>query len=165
MAITFAMVDAVSRSVELVREAAARALRIEDVAVELADAIRRESGRRWVGIYRVTDGFVINVAWSGPAAPAHPTFPSSQGLTGAAIAERATVCSNDVANDSRYLANQATTGSELIVPVILQGDVVGTVDVEEPNLGAFSSEDEARFAEIAAALSPLYRRGDSGRQR
>jgi L-methionine (R)-S-oxide reductase len=150
-----------SRIVELVRGSAARAVRIDDVATELAESIRRESGRRWVGIYRVKDGFVVNLAWSGPAAPAHPMFPIGEGLTGAAIAERAPVCSNDVANDPRYLTNQATTGSELIVPVLLDGDVVGTVDVEEPQVEAFTREDEARFEEIAASSAIGVRESQS----
>jgi putative methionine-R-sulfoxide reductase with GAF domain len=148
------------RIVERVRMAVARAERIEEAAGELAALIRRESGRRWVGIYRVTDRLIVNLAWSGPAAPAHPTFPVGQGLTGAAVTARATVCSNDVTNDPRYLANQSTTGSELIVPVLLEGDVVGTLDVEEPIAQAFTRGDELQFEAIAAALSPLYRRDE-----
>jgi putative methionine-R-sulfoxide reductase with GAF domain len=143
-------------TVERVRDATARAMRIEDVAWELADLIRHASGRRWVGIYRVTNALVVNLAWSGPGAPAHPTFPIGRGLTGAAIAGRATVCSNNVAADPRYLTNQATTGSELIVPVLLDDEVVGTLDVEEPEANAFGPEDETQFEEIAAVLSPLY---------
>ena len=85
--------------VERVREAAARVALIDDAAPELAALIRRESGRRWIGIYRVTNGLVVNLAWSRPAAPAHPTYPVGDGPTGAAIAARASVCSNDVAND------------------------------------------------------------------
>ena len=39
------------------------------------------TGRRWVGVYEVTPTEVVNLAWSGPAPPAHPTFPAAQGLT------------------------------------------------------------------------------------
>jgi L-methionine (R)-S-oxide reductase len=144
------------RVVESVRAAVAEAGRIEDVAGRLAELIRRESGRRWVGIYRVTRDVVVNLAWSGPAGPAHPRFPTGRGLTGAAIVTRATVRSDDVARDPRYLTNQPTTGSELIVPVLLDDAVVGTIDVEEGNLHAFTAEDERLFEEIAAVLSPLY---------
>lgn len=34
-----------------------------------------------MGIYSVNGGVVANETWSGPAAPAHPTFPVTQGLT------------------------------------------------------------------------------------
>jgi len=142
--------------VEQVRAVVAGAGRIEEVAGALAQLIRSGSGRRWFGIYRVNADVVVNVAWSGPAPPAHLRFSVDQGLTGDAIARRATVRSDDVANDPRYLTNQETTGSELIVPVLLDDAVVGTIDVEEPHRHAFSSEDERLFEEIAAVLSPLY---------
>jgi L-methionine (R)-S-oxide reductase len=127
-----------------------------DRAKRVADLIRATTGRRWVGIYAVTPDEVENLAWSGPSPPAHPTFPASHGLTGAAIRDRSTVVSNDVAKDPRYLTALESTGSEMIVPVIVEGTVVGTVDVEDERLGAFSREDEKLFEEIAGALHPLY---------
>jgi putative methionine-R-sulfoxide reductase with GAF domain len=153
-------------SLEDIRKAAEAATAIGDAAEDLVRLIRAAGRRRWVGIYRVTADEVVNLAWSGPAPPAHPRFPSDRGLTGAAIATRTTVCSNDVANDSRYLTNQPTTGSELIVPILLDGTVVGTLDVEDGHTGAFTAADEALFEEIAGWLSALYDRPTgSGRSR
>lgn len=129
----------------------------EDRAKRIADRIRQATGRRWVGIYAVTSEEVVNLAWNGPSAPAHPTFPAAQGLTGAAISQQATVISNDVARDPRYLVALESTGSEMIVPVIVDGKVVGTVDVEDERTGAFSSEDQQLFEMIATALEPLFR--------
>jgi L-methionine (R)-S-oxide reductase len=129
----------------------------EDRARTITDLIRQETGRRWVGIYAVTDQEVVNLAWSGPAPPAHPSFPVAQGLSGAAIKERATVISNDVGADPRYLVALESTGSEMIVPVLLEGDVVGTLDVEDKQLGAFAIEDQRLFEEVARALEALFR--------
>jgi GAF domain-containing protein len=122
-----------------------------------AELIRTRTGRRWVGIYRVTSDEVRNLAWSGPAAPAYPNFPIDLGLTGAAIRSGTAVLSNDVANDPRYLTNQASTGSELIVPVLLNGRVVGTLDIEDERTNAFNKVDQVLFQELALALSKLYR--------
>lgn len=141
-----------------VRSTAEAAASIDEAAARLVALLRTGTGRRWVGLYRVTATDVINLAWSGPAPPAHPVFPRSQGLTGAAIAARAAVRSDDVARDPRYLTNQATTGSELIVPVMLEGEVVGTLDIEEAHANAFRPSDERLFEAIAVVLSPLYRR-------
>lgn len=142
---------------ERARRAAAAASSIEEAAAGLAELIRVGSGRRWVGLYRVTAAEVVNLAWSGPAPPAHPRFPTESGLTGAAIRARATICSNDVARDPRYLTNQPTSGSELIVPILLDGEVVGTIDVEEDRTQAFAAGDETPFEVVADALRPLYR--------
>jgi L-methionine (R)-S-oxide reductase len=128
----------------------------EDRAKKIAELIRNETGRRWVGIYAVTPTEVVNLAWSGPSPPAYPRFAVGQGLTGTAIAERTTVASNDVAADPRYLVALETTGSEMIVPVVVGDEVVGTVDVEDGRRDAFDDEDRKLFEEIAMALRALY---------
>jgi putative methionine-R-sulfoxide reductase with GAF domain len=66
------------------------------------------------------------------------------------------VLSNDVANDPRYLTALESTGSELIVPVLVEGRVVGTLDVEDERTAAFDEGDRATFEELAAALTALY---------
>ena len=142
--------------VERVRREAGSDAAPEERARRIAELTRVGTRRRWAGIYRVTDERVTNLAWSGPAAPAYPSFPRAQGLTGAAIESGRTVVSNDVASDSRYLTNQDTTGSDLIVPVFVEGKVVGTLDVEDEGTGAFADADEALFETLAAAIAPLY---------
>jgi L-methionine (R)-S-oxide reductase len=143
--------------VEDVRHEAATDAPAEARARRAAELIRARTGRRWVGIYRVTTEEVRNLAWSGPAAPAYPNFPIDRGLTGAAIRSRSTVLANDVASDPRYLTNQESTGSELIIPVLLDGRVVGTLDIEDARTNAFSEDDQTLFEQLAAALPDLYR--------
>jgi L-methionine (R)-S-oxide reductase len=142
--------------IDRVRYESARTGSREDRAKRIADLIRQETGRRWVGIYAVTSEEVVNLAWSGPSAPAHPRFAATEGLSGAAIRQQATVISNDVARDPRYLVALPSTGSEMIVPVSVEGRVVGTVDVEDERPGAFDSEDQRLFEELASALQALY---------
>jgi GAF domain-containing protein len=107
-------------------------------------------------VYAVEGDHVVNLAWSGPGPPAHLRFPIGAGLTGAAIEERQTVVSNDVANDPRYLTALDTTGSEMIVPVLAGGRVVGTLDVESDRTGAFADEDRAELERVARELLALY---------
>ena len=142
--------------IEDVRSAASADDPREKRAKSVADLIRGRTGYRWVGIYRITESEVRNLAWSGSAAPAYPNFPIDRALTGAAIESRASVVSNDVANDARYLTNQDSTGSELIVPVIADETIVGTLDVEDAQTDAFEDRDIAFFESVAAALRGLY---------
>jgi putative methionine-R-sulfoxide reductase with GAF domain len=125
-------------------------------AQRVADLVRLKTGRRWVGVYRVEEDEVVNLAWSGPAAPAYPRFPIDRGLTSAVIESGRSVLSNDVANDPRYLTALDTTGSELIVPVLIDGGVVGTLDVEDERTNAFEHEDRALFEQLTEALRGLY---------
>jgi hypothetical protein len=66
-------------------------------AAESCRVIKDATGVRWVGIYSVTGDQVLNEAWSGPSAPAHAVFASTQGLTAHAVSSSRPVLSNDVA--------------------------------------------------------------------
>jgi GAF domain-containing protein len=144
--------DVVDRVARICAEPGSRS----DRAQRVADRIRHGTGHRWVGVYSVAGGVVTLAAWSGPAPPAYPEFPADRGLTGAAIAARDVVVSNDVAADPRYLTNSETTGSELIAPVLAGSEVVGTIDLESDRLGAFSEADADLARRLAAAVARLW---------
>jgi putative methionine-R-sulfoxide reductase with GAF domain len=126
--------------------------------MRVAELIRQSADYRWVGLYDVGPEVVSILAYSGPSAPAHPQFPLSKGLTGAAIREKKTVLVNDVRNDPRYLTTFGNTLSEIIIPVrgAKTGTVVGTIDVESAAANAFSSEDQTRLEEYAVAARELW---------
>jgi L-methionine (R)-S-oxide reductase len=127
-------------------------------AKRLAEMIRKLGEYRWVGVYDVTAEQVSIIAWSGPGAPEYPKFPSSKGLTGAAIEQKKTVIVGDVRNDPRYLTAFGSTLSEIIVPVLAPGEerVIGTVDVESENANAFSARDQQMIEQCAQAALPLW---------
>jgi putative methionine-R-sulfoxide reductase with GAF domain len=127
---------------------------------EIANHIRTYGSYRWVGLYDVNhrSGVVTNLVWSGPSAPAYPTFPMTNGLTGAAVTERATVNVGDVSADGRYLTALGTTRSEIIIPVFDRegASVVGTIDVESEALDAFGKDVEDLLQSCAAMIRPLW---------
>ncbi len=133
-------------------------------AKRLAELIRKLGEYRWVGVYDVDAENVSIIAWGGPGAPEHPTFPVTKGLTGAAIREKKAVVVGDVRNDPRYLTtlsnNQSggSTLSEIIVPVLAPGDdrVIGTVDVESEQANAFGPRDQQMIEQCAQAALPLW---------
>jgi GAF domain-containing protein len=104
----------------------------------------------------VTESSVENEAWSGPGPPAFPTFARERGLTAHALRTRSPALSNDVANDPRYLANQEDSGSELILPVIRDGQSVGTLDIESDEIGAFEGKLIAQLERCAVELVVLW---------
>jgi L-methionine (R)-S-oxide reductase len=130
-------------------------------AVRVAALIRRAGAYRWVGVYEVTDHEIAAVGWSGPGAPAHPRFPVTQGLSGAAVASGRAVVVGDVTADPRYLTAFSSTRSEAIVPVVdpATGAVVGTLDVESAERDAFTDADEQALERCAAALRGLFAEG------
>jgi putative methionine-R-sulfoxide reductase with GAF domain len=128
-----------------------------EAARAVADAVRAAGGYRWVGVYDVDEREVAIIAWSGDGPPAHPRFPRTNGLTGAAVASGETVVVNDVASDPRYLDAFGDTRAEIIVPVTgTDGVVRGTIDVESDVAGAFAADDQAFLEACARAARPLW---------
>lgn len=127
-------------------------------AERVAELIRRRGAYRWVGIYAVEDDEIAALAWSGPQEPAHPRFPASAGLCGAAVRSRATVAVGDVTKDPRYLTTLQSTRSEIVVPIVdlATRTALGVIDVESEQLNAFSDEDRQFLEECAAALVRLF---------
>ena len=86
-----------------IEDALASDLGRAEKAVRVAALIRQAGSYRWVGLYSVTEQEIIAIGWSGPGAPAHPRFPVTQGLSGAAVATKRALVVNDVTADPRYL--------------------------------------------------------------
>jgi GAF domain-containing protein len=131
-------------------------------AARVAASVRRFGGYRWVGIYDVTADEIAAVGWDGPGPPAHPRFARNQGLCGAAVATGKAVIVGDVSADPRYLTTHASTRSEIVVPVIAGGSVVGLIDVESDRPQAFGEADKQLLERCAAVIVPLWRLGGLG---
>jgi sigma-B regulation protein RsbU (phosphoserine phosphatase) len=76
--------------------------------------------------------------------PSRVNIPLNEGITGAAAAERRTLRVNDVRLDPRYLAcgSEVEVRSELVVPLLLQGRLIGVLDLESTQPSAFTQEHE-----------------------
>ena len=133
----------------------APSLRI-DKARAVAEVIQAARAYRWVGLYDVTPDEVVAIAWTGADAPAYPRFPVTKGLSGAAVATREPVVVQDVTTDPRYLTAFGSTRAEAIIPVAVDGRVVGTIDVESDRIHAFSREDEEFLKTCSSILTPLW---------
>jgi L-methionine (R)-S-oxide reductase len=130
---------------------------------KLAAALIRALGAyRWVGIYDVTELEIAVIAWDGPEAPAHPRFPITKGLNGAAVASKRPVIAQDVAADPRYLTTIGGTRGEMIQPVVgRSGSVVGTIDVESDRVNAFAARDDELLVACASSLLWLWEPSDA----
>jgi GAF domain-containing protein len=55
--------------------------------------------------------------------------------------------------DDRYLACFPSTRSEIVVPIAYEGRVVGEIDIDSDQPGAFGSEDQAFLERVAVLIS------------
>jgi len=82
-----------------------------------------------------------------------------EGITGYTAAQKETINVGDVSKDKRFIVSTGKTGSEMAVPVILHGNVVGILDVESSEKFAFLKREqdllESLMDQVAAAMEKI----------
>jgi L-methionine (R)-S-oxide reductase len=106
----------------------------------------------WVGIYLLDGNELVLGPFEGKPSP-HTHIPVGRGICGAAAAEKATIIVDDVNADSRYLACSLETRSEIVVPIMKRGDVLGEIDVDSDRHAAFGAADQKMLEAVAALLA------------
>ncbi|MDQ1405548.1 MAG: phosphoserine phosphatase RsbU/P [Acidobacteriaceae bacterium] len=77
----------------------------------------------------------------------------SEGIVGAAATLKAPVRVPDVSADPRYLMVNPETRSELAIPMIHKGQVIGVLDLESPQLNYFTEDHVQTLSILAANLA------------
>jgi phosphoserine phosphatase RsbU/P len=80
-------------------------------------------------------------------------IPITSGLVGAAVREWRPINVPDVRKDSRYLAMNPETRSELIVPLFHKGRIIGVLDLEHTRPGFFNEDHERTLTTMAGQIA------------
>ena len=107
----------------------------------------------WVGIYLLDGNELVLGPFVGKPSP-HTRIPLGRGICGAAATEQTTIIVDDVNSDPRYLACSIETRSEIVVPIMLGGEVLGEIDIDSDRLAAFTGDDQRLLEAVAADLAP-----------
>jgi L-methionine (R)-S-oxide reductase len=95
----------------------------------------------WTGFYRVTEPNLLKI---GPYQGGHGclVIPFSRGVCGAAARENKTQLVAEVETFEGHIACASSTRSELVIPVSnAKGRLLGVLDIDSDQLGAFSQND------------------------
>jgi GAF domain-containing protein len=103
----------------------------------------------WAGFYRLGDGELVLGPFQGKAACIRIAI--GKGVCGTAAATRKTQLVEDVHAFPGHIACDAASRSELVVPLIADGRLLGVLDLDSPLPARFDAED-ARGCEAFAAL-------------
>lgn len=91
-----------------------------------------------------------------------PLDGTKKGLTVKAVKTREVVLVHDVRKDKEYVKANPRVRSEVVVPVEIEGRVLGVLDVESKEVGAFSEKDvmllQILASHVATAISNLEKR-------
>jgi GAF domain-containing protein len=105
----------------------------------------------WVGFYRNVGGELVLGPFQGR--PACIRIPFGTGVCGAAAATRQVQLVEDVHAFPGHIACDSASNSEIVLPLIRDGELLGVLDIDSPITGRFDEEDEAGLRPIAEFLS------------
>ena len=105
----------------------------------------------WVGFYRNVGGELVLGPFQGR--PACIRIPFGTGVCGVAAQTRAVQRIEDVHAFPGHIACDSASNSEIVVPLIRDGKVLGVLDIDSPKHGRFDEEDEAGVVKLGEILS------------
>ena len=113
----------------------------------------------WLGIYVLRGNELVLGPFQGRPACVHIAVGS--GVCGTAAATLETQRVPDVHEFPGHIVCDAASRSELVVPLIIDGVLVGVLDIDSPELDRFSEDDQAGIEKLCASFCSLQ----SGRER
>ena len=105
----------------------------------------------WTGFYRVVDGELVLGPFQGKAACIR--IPFGRGVCGAAAQTGETQLVEDVHAFPGHIACDANSASELVVPVMRDGQVIAVVDLDSPSRGRFDHDDALGIESLVAIIA------------
>lgn len=101
----------------------------------------------WAGFYFVEGGELIVGPFQGQ--PACVQIAMGKGVCGTAAATRATQRVEDVHAFEGHIACDPESRSEVVVPLIINDQVIGVLDIDSPRAGRFDADDQAGLERLA----------------
>ena len=105
----------------------------------------------WAGFYRLVGSELVLGPFQGK--PACIRIAMGSGVCGTAAATRATQLVDDVHAFPGHIACDADSRSELVVPVVRDGMLIGVLDLDSPIAARFDAVDAAGVEALAALLA------------
>ena len=106
----------------------------------------------WAGFYRAIGGELVLGPFQGKVACIR--IARGAGVCGTAAADRATQLVEDVHAFPGHIACDAASRSELVVPIVYQGELLGVLDLDSPEPARFDTGDAAGCEALIALLAP-----------
>ena len=104
----------------------------------------------WVGFYRNVGGELVLGPFQGRPACIRIKF--GDGVCGVAAQTRQLQRVEDVNAFPGHIACDSASNSEIVVPLIRDGELIGVLDIDSPNKGRFTEEDEAGCVRLGEIL-------------
>lgn len=107
----------------------------------------------WAGFYLNRNEELVLGPFQGQVACVR--IPFSKGVCGAAAATRQTQRVEDVHAFPGHIACDSASNSELVIPLVKEGRLIGVLDLDSPKIGRFSEADQLGLERLTAIFLEL----------
>ena len=107
----------------------------------------------WAGFYKMVDGILVLYPFQGK--PACVRIQVGKGVCGTAVAEDATQFVPDVHQFPGHIACDSASNSEIVVPIHVNGEIWGVLDIDSPYPERFTEEDREGLKKFVAVLEKV----------
>jgi GAF domain-containing protein len=124
-----------------------------DVTANLANiaaALKTQFNWFWVGFYLVKEEELVLGPFQGPIACTR--IKKGRGVCGASWERESSIIVEDVNQFPGHIACSSLSKSELVVPIIRFGEVMGVLDVDSEHLGYFDETDKKYLELIVSEI-------------
>ncbi|QNH62152.1 GAF domain-containing protein [Hymenobacter sediminicola] len=128
-----------------------------DLVANLANtvaALRQAFGFFWVGFYLVKDEELVLGPFQGPIACTR--IRRGKGVCGSSWAQATTLLVPDVEQFPGHIACSSESKSEIVVPVLKDGQVVAVLDVDSDQLNDFDHNDQQALEQLMALAARWF---------
>lgn len=108
----------------------------------------------WVGFYFLTNNELVLGPFQGKVACTHISL--DRGVCGKAASTKTIQIIKNVHEFEGHIACDSASESELVIPILVNDDVVGLLDIDSPSLNRFSERDAVEFEMICKLISEAY---------
>lgn len=119
----------------------------------------RLEGVNWAGFYLLTE---VNTLVLGPfqGKIACVRIPVGKGVCGTAVAENAIQRVGDVHAFPGHIACDAASNAEIVLPLVVNGQTIGVLDIDSVTYNRFDNEDEAGLSSLVEGLCEVLAGSD-----
>ena len=102
----------------------------------------------WAGFYLLKEGELVLGPFQGK--PACVRIAMGKGVCGTAAQQRQTILVDNVHEFPGHIACDSESNSEIVLPLVKDGELLGVLDLDSPVLGRFDEQDARGLNELAA---------------
>lgn len=104
----------------------------------------------WVGFYLMEEGELVLGPFQG--LPACVRIPLGKGVCGTAAEQMETVRVEDVHQFPGHIACDAASQSEIVIPLVKEGKLLGVLDIDSPEKNRFDALDQKYLEDFSEVL-------------